>query len=104
MGARGFAAVYPALRVAHPRLLNLEFHAIDFMDAGDPGTSDLSVLQEGCSYRGNRRVLGRRGGVLVVKIDDTRGGLAFTYFAWNPFLDPKDPVDPFGDTISVIVR
>lgn len=45
LGARGFAAVYPALRVAHPRLLNLEFHAIDFMDSRDPGTADLLGIQ-----------------------------------------------------------
>lgn len=45
LGARGFAAVYPSLRVAHPRLLNLEFHAIDFMDERDPGTADLRGVQ-----------------------------------------------------------
>lgn len=36
----GFNAVYPALRAAH-RLLNLEFHAIDFMDADDAGVGPL---------------------------------------------------------------
>ncbi len=45
VGARGFAALYPMLRRAHPRLLNLEFHAIDFMDAEDPGVADLVGVQ-----------------------------------------------------------
>lgn len=45
LGARGFAALYPALRAAHPRLLNLEFHAIDFMDDRDPGTHGLRDVQ-----------------------------------------------------------
>jgi len=35
MGATGFDAVFPLLRRAHPRLFQLEFHAIDFMDADD---------------------------------------------------------------------
>lgn len=40
LGVAGFKAAYPALKRAH-RLLNLEFHAIDFMDAHDPGVEDL---------------------------------------------------------------
>ncbi|AWV90953.1 polysaccharide deacetylase family protein [Bradymonas sediminis] len=35
MGTTGFDAVFPLLRRAHPRLFQLEFHAIDFMDASD---------------------------------------------------------------------
>jgi hypothetical protein len=35
MGPRGFSALKPSLLVAHPRLLNLEFHAIDFVDRHD---------------------------------------------------------------------
>lgn len=45
LGARGFAAAFGAIRAAHPRLLNLEFHAIDFMDAADPGVDDLVAVQ-----------------------------------------------------------
>lgn len=41
----GFRAIYPALRRAHPRLLNLELHAIDFMDADDPGVDELRAVQ-----------------------------------------------------------
>lgn len=40
LGEPGFKAIYPALRGAH-RLLNLEFHAIDFMDADDHGVAPL---------------------------------------------------------------
>lgn len=45
LGARGFAALFPLVRATHPRLLNLEFHAIDFMDSTDPGTEDLLRVQ-----------------------------------------------------------
>lgn len=45
LGRRGFAAVFPALCVAHPRLLSLEFHAIDFMDLDDPGAAELVRYQ-----------------------------------------------------------
>lgn len=45
MGAAGFAAIYPALRRTHRRLLQLEFHAIDFMDANDEGVAALAGVQ-----------------------------------------------------------
>lgn len=45
LGARGFGALYPALRRAHPDLLNLEFHVIDFMDAADPDVGELAEVQ-----------------------------------------------------------
>lgn len=35
MGRAGFDAVFPLLRRAHRQLFQLEFHAIDFMDADD---------------------------------------------------------------------
>jgi len=35
LGHRGFELVYPLLRAAYKRCLQLEFHAIDFMDAQD---------------------------------------------------------------------
>ena len=45
LGTPGFAAAYPLLRRAHPRLLNLEFHVIDFMDATDPDVEELARVQ-----------------------------------------------------------
>lgn len=36
-GKSGFAAMVPALRRLYPRLFNLEFHAIDWVDHQDPG-------------------------------------------------------------------
>ena len=45
MGRRGFDLAYPWLRRAYPTLFQLEFHAIDFMDADDPGTEDLVDVQ-----------------------------------------------------------
>lgn len=44
-GEHGFSAAYPLLRCAHPRLLNLEFHVIDFMDASDPDVDELAGAQ-----------------------------------------------------------
>jgi len=44
-GARGFTALMPALRRTYSRLLQLEFHSIDFVDDTDPGVSDLSDVQ-----------------------------------------------------------
>jgi peptidoglycan/xylan/chitin deacetylase (PgdA/CDA1 family) len=45
IGARGFELIAALLRRTHPRLLNLEFHAIDFMDADDPGAAALGGVQ-----------------------------------------------------------
>jgi hypothetical protein len=45
LGARGLSSLMPLLRRTHRRLLNLEFHAIDFMDAHDPGTAALLGIQ-----------------------------------------------------------
>ncbi|MGM0556139.1 MAG: polysaccharide deacetylase family protein [Myxococcota bacterium] len=45
MGRLGFDLVYPLLKRAYPRLLQLEFHAIDFMDANDEGAEDLVDVQ-----------------------------------------------------------
>lgn len=45
MRERGFDLAYPAIRNAYERILNLEFHAIDFMDSDDPGTEDLVDVQ-----------------------------------------------------------
>lgn len=45
IGERGFAAALPLLKWSYPRLLQLEFHAIDFMDATDPGVQDLVGVQ-----------------------------------------------------------
>jgi peptidoglycan/xylan/chitin deacetylase (PgdA/CDA1 family) len=45
LGHRGFDLVYPAIRSAYDSLLNLEFHAIDFMDSNDAGTEDLVDVQ-----------------------------------------------------------
>lgn len=45
LGAGGFAAVYRVIRRSHPDVLNLEFHAIDFMDRDDPGAEDLGPMQ-----------------------------------------------------------
>lgn len=41
VGAVGFEALRPLLRRAYPRLFQLEFHAIDFMDSTDEGVEDL---------------------------------------------------------------
>lgn len=45
LGGRGFEALYPLVRRTHGQLLNLEFHALDFMDATDPGVEDLVGVQ-----------------------------------------------------------
>lgn len=45
LGKAGFDAVYPILRRTYPELLQLEFHAIDFMDATDEGAQDLVDAQ-----------------------------------------------------------
>jgi hypothetical protein len=42
MGQGGFDAVFPLLRGAYKRIFQLEFHAIDFMDADDLIPSDPS--------------------------------------------------------------
>lgn len=41
MGWAGFKGIYPALELRYRSLLQLEFHAIDFMDASDPGVQAL---------------------------------------------------------------
>ncbi len=45
LGERGFDLVLPILRRAHPSLLNLEFHGIDFLDRHDPGCEELVAHQ-----------------------------------------------------------
>ncbi len=45
IGARGFDALYPLLRRAHPDLFQLELHALDFLDAHDPGCAALASAQ-----------------------------------------------------------
>ncbi|MFU8804754.1 MAG: polysaccharide deacetylase family protein [Bradymonadaceae bacterium] len=45
LGPGGFDALFGSLRRAYPDLFNLEFHAIDFMDATDPGVEDLVSIQ-----------------------------------------------------------
>lgn len=45
IGATGFRALAPLVARTHSRLLNLEFHALDFMDDSDPGTDDLRGVQ-----------------------------------------------------------
>ena len=35
LGAPGFRALYPLVRQSHPKILNLEFHAVDFIDRTD---------------------------------------------------------------------
>lgn len=45
MGRRGFDLAYPLLKLAYPHLFQLEFHAIDFMDATDEGAKDLVGVQ-----------------------------------------------------------
>lgn len=45
LGARGFARALPLLTRAYPKLLQLELHAIDFMDADDPGMAPLAAHQ-----------------------------------------------------------
>ncbi len=55
LGDRGFDAVYPALRRRHTRILNLEFHAIDFIDASDlpetPGPDDRQADRRLANYQ-----------------------------------------------------
>jgi hypothetical protein len=41
----GFDAAWPLLRRAYPTLFQLEMHAIDFMDADDPGCGELAAHQ-----------------------------------------------------------
>ena len=45
LGRRGFDLVFPLLRRTYPQLFQLEFHAIDFMDAHDEGAQDLVDVQ-----------------------------------------------------------
>ncbi len=45
LGAKGFDAAMPALARAYPRLLQIAFHAIDFVDSTDPGLEDLVARQ-----------------------------------------------------------
>jgi hypothetical protein len=49
LGEAGFDAAFPLLRKAHARIFQLEFHAIDFMDADDlrgaPNGSELIAAQ-----------------------------------------------------------
>ncbi len=45
-GRRGFDLIYPALRRVYRPLFQLEFHALDFIDASDPGVDEtLAHLQ-----------------------------------------------------------
>ena len=37
LGEAGISAIFPLLSLAYPRLLQLEFHGIDLLDASDPG-------------------------------------------------------------------
>lgn len=45
MGTAGFNAVYPLLRRAYDQIFQLEFHAIDFMDADDVDSEALIAAQ-----------------------------------------------------------
>lgn len=45
LGETGFNAVYPLLARAYDQLFQLEFHAIDFMDAGDVDSAELVAAQ-----------------------------------------------------------
>jgi hypothetical protein len=45
MGQGGFDAVFPLLRGAYDRIFQLEFHAIDFMDADDVDSEALVAAQ-----------------------------------------------------------
>jgi hypothetical protein len=55
LGDRGFDAIYPALRRRHTELFNLEFHAIDFIDASDlpdqPGPHDRQADRRLADYQ-----------------------------------------------------
>ncbi len=44
-GADGFDRLMPALSFAYPNLLQIAFHAIDFVDSTDPGIDDLVARQ-----------------------------------------------------------
>ena len=41
LGQRGFGALWPLLDRTYRRVFQLEFHAIDFVDAWDGGVADL---------------------------------------------------------------
>jgi peptidoglycan-N-acetylglucosamine deacetylase len=45
LGKAGFDAVWPLLRSSHSQILQLEFHAVDFMDADDVGSPELIAAQ-----------------------------------------------------------
>lgn len=45
LGEAGFDTVYPSLRAAYDRIFQLEFHAIDFMDADDVDSAALVEAQ-----------------------------------------------------------
>ncbi|MFB6350283.1 MAG: polysaccharide deacetylase family protein [Bradymonadaceae bacterium] len=46
LGASGFRALYPLVRKSHPSILNLEFHALDFIDQTDVDDGErLAELQ-----------------------------------------------------------
>lgn len=55
LGETGFDAAYPALRRRHDRIFNLEFHAIDFIDASDlpetPGPHDRAADRRLADYQ-----------------------------------------------------
>lgn len=40
LGPTGFQSIYPLIRKSHPSILNLEFHAIDFIDKTDVDDGD----------------------------------------------------------------
>lgn len=45
VGTKGFGALLPLLRRRYRRLLQLEFHAMDFMDSSDEGMQELVGIQ-----------------------------------------------------------
>ncbi|MFW6057580.1 MAG: polysaccharide deacetylase, partial [Persicimonas sp.] len=45
LGRTGFDAVWPLLRKSYDQILQLEFHAIDFMDANDVDAPELTDAQ-----------------------------------------------------------
>ena len=45
IAGKRFNALFPLIRRAHPDLLNLEFHAIDFIDSTDLDDPELTRVQ-----------------------------------------------------------
>jgi hypothetical protein len=56
-GKRGLDLILPLVMRTHRDILNMEFHAIDFMDQDDPGTEGLSEKQPDLAIPWTKKLL-----------------------------------------------